>query len=391
MSADLLRKRVAGHHARVTYVELFFDLVFVFAVTQLSHGLLKHLTLLGALETGLLFLAVWWTWVYTAWATNWLDPERRAVRLMLFVCMLLGLVLSTSLPDAFGERGLIFAGAFVALQVGRALFVLWGVRSDPVLKVNFQRISIWTATAGAVWIAGGLAEGPARLGLWLAALAFEFAGPASSYRTPGLGRSSTHDWNVEGGHFAERFALFMIICLGESILVTGATFAELGWSATVSAAFFTALVGSIAMWWIYFSAHADMASDVIAHSGDSGRIARLSYTYLHIPMVAGVIVAAAGDELVLAHPAGHMATATAAALLAGPALFLAGALLFKRSVFAVWPLSRIAGLGLLVALTPFALQMSPLALSIATTAVLLVVCVWEGVFTAKTIGAPHGA
>src|SRR5499426_2596352 len=116
----LFRARSAHGHHRVTFVELFFDLVFVFAVTQLSHGLLAHLTPLGALQTGLLMLAVWWAWIDTAWITNWLDPEKPAVRLMLFALMLAGLVLSSSIPRAFEDRGLTFAFAYVVLQVGRA-------------------------------------------------------------------------------------------------------------------------------------------------------------------------------------------------------------------------------------------------------------------------------
>ena len=115
----LLRERGGAGGNKVTFVELFFDLVFVFAVTQLSHSLLEHFTAIGAVQTALMLMAVWWVWIYTSWATNWLDPEKTAVRLMLFALMLVGLVLSTSIPLAFEAKGLAFAGAYVFMQVGR--------------------------------------------------------------------------------------------------------------------------------------------------------------------------------------------------------------------------------------------------------------------------------
>src|SRR5262245_16468349 len=114
-NGNLLRVREAHAHSRVTYVELFFDLVFVFAITQLSHLLLEHLTLGGLVQTTLLLMAVWWVWIYTSWVTNWLDPEKIPVRLLLFALMLAGLVLSTSIPEAFESKGLAFAGAYVVM------------------------------------------------------------------------------------------------------------------------------------------------------------------------------------------------------------------------------------------------------------------------------------
>ena len=129
----LFRARIANQHSRVTYAELFFDLVFAYAVTQISHTLLGRFTALGALQTTLLFLSVWWLWVYTAWITNWLDPEKTPVRLLLFALMLGGLVLSTSIPKAFESRGLWFALAYSAMQVGRTIFLLASTTSGQTL------------------------------------------------------------------------------------------------------------------------------------------------------------------------------------------------------------------------------------------------------------------
>ncbi|EJL30908.1 putative membrane protein [Caulobacter sp. AP07] len=377
LSHRMLRDRQGGGHARVTYVELFFDLVFVFAVTQLSHGLIAHPTPQGVVETGLLLMAVWWAWIYTAWATNWLDPERPPVRIMLFVGMVAGMLMTMAIPRAFEDRGLAFAGAFVFIQLGRSLFTLWAVRGDAVLRRTFQHISAWFVASGVLWIAGGLADGPWRLVLWGAAIAVEYASPALGFWVPGLGRVRATEWDIEGGHLAERCALFTIIALGESILVMGATTAAIAWTPMVIAAFLTAFAGSLAMWWIYFSFTAEAASTAIRHAKNSGHVARVAYTYTHLLPIAGIIVTAVGDEWVIHHPLGHADPKTAAALIGGPFLFLLGGLLFKKAVFQAWSPSRGAGLVGLVVLVPVSGAVSPLVLSVATTLVLIGVAVWE--------------
>jgi low temperature requirement protein LtrA len=377
-SHNLLRRRGTHEHARVTYVELFFDLVFVFAITQLSHHLLGHFSAAGVLETALMLGAVWWLWVYTAWSTNWLDPQATPVRLMLFAMMLGGLVLSMAIPQAFETRGLAFAAAYVAMQLGRTGFMLFALRThNPRTFRSFQRIFSWLAVAAVFWLAGGIAEGPLRVALWLIALAIDFSGPAASYWTPGLGRSTTADWDIEGGHMAERFGLFIIIALGESILVTGATFGAMAWTPPTIAAFLVAFLGTVAMWWIYYNVGAERGSEAIAQDHDPGRLGRLAYTYFHLLPVAGIILAAVADELVLAHPGGHTDLKTFATAAGGPALFLAGNILFKRALFASKTLSHYAGLGLLAVTAPSALVLSPLAFSALTTAILVMVAVWE--------------
>jgi low temperature requirement protein LtrA len=375
---NLLRERGGEESTKVTFVELFFDLVFVFAVTQLSHSLLEHLTLSGVVHTTLLLMAMWWVWIDTSWVTNWLDPEKTPVRLMLFALMLAGLVLSTSIPQSFWPKALAFAVTYACMQVGRCLFMLWALRGhSPGNFRNFQRITGWRALSAIFWIAGGFADGNTRLSLWVLALFLETLAPSVGFWTPGLGRSTTADWDVEGGHMAERCGLFVIIALGESILVSSAKFADLPWTAEIVAAFGVAFLGSVAMWWIYFNIGAETASRRITHSSDPGRLARLAYTYMHLPLVAGIIVAAVGDELVLAHPTGHTDIKTAAVLLAGPALYLFGNLLFKRETAGRPALSHIVGLLLLALLVPASLGLQPLAFSAATTLVLVVVAVWE--------------
>ena len=308
---------------RVTNIELFFDLVYVFAVTQLSHYLLGHADLRGALQTGLLLMMVWLVWSYTTWVTNWLNPDRMAVRLLLVVLMLVSLAMSVSLPRAFEDLGLWVGGAYAVQQVGRTVFIVIALRGHP-LEVNFQRILAWCVVSSAFAIAGGLTHGNARALLWLAAVGVDLLGAWVGFYTPGLGRSRTSDWTIEGGHFAERCQAFILIALGESIVIIGATLSDIKHiTATTVAAFVVAFAGSVALWWLYFDRSAGASAEVIAASDDPGRIARAAYHLIHPVMVAGIIVAAAADDKILTSPS-VASVSSAWMILGGPVLFLAG-------------------------------------------------------------------
>jgi low temperature requirement protein LtrA len=376
----LFRQIVPNQHSRVTYAELFFDLVFVFAVTQISHTLLGRLTPLGLVQTTMLFLAVWWVWVYTSWITNWLNPELTPVRVLLFLLMLGGLVLSTSIPKAFESRGMWFALAYAAMQVGKTVF-LWV--STPawrsMARMNAVRITTWLSVSAVFWIAGGFAEGHSRMALWAIALAIEYISPAARFWIPKYGASSVADWVIEGGHMAERCAGFIIIALGESIVVTGATFADLPWTIETVGAFGSSFVGAIAMWWIYFHRGAEAGSEQISKSSEPGRLARLAYTYLHMPIVAGIIISAVADELVLTHPAEHSDLKTVLSGIGGPMLFLIGTILFKHTFRGFLQLSHGAGIVVLAILAWFASALSPLTLSLLTSAIMIVVAAWESI------------
>src|ERR1700675_806802 len=385
----LYRPIVPNQHSRVTYAELFFDLVFVFAVTQISHTLLGRFTPLGALQTTLLFLAVWWVWVYTSWITNWLNPEMTPVRVLLFALMLGGLVLSTSIPRAFESRGLWFAVAYAAMQVGKTVF-LWVSTppSRPLARMNAVRITAWLSMSAVFWIAGGFAEGQQRLLLWALALCIEYISPAARFWIPKYGASQEADWVVEGGHMAERCAGFIIIALGESIVVTGATFADLRWTLATVSAFASAFIGAIAMWWIYFHKGAEAGSEQISKSSEPGRLARLAYTYLHMPIVAGIILSAVADDLVLTHPAVHSDSRTVLTAIRGPLLFLVGTILFKHTFRGFLQLSHGAGIIALAILAWFAGSLSPLMLSVVTSAIMVVVAVGESVSLGSDTAEP---
>jgi low temperature requirement protein LtrA len=376
----LFRPILANQHSRVTYVELLFDLVFVFAVTQVSHTLLAHFTPLGALQTTLLLLSVWWLWVYTSWITNWLNPELTPVRVLLFLLMLGGLVLSTSIPLAFDSRGLWFAVAYAVMQVGRTVFWLVSTpRQRRAARLNAIRILVWLSFSAVFWIAGGLAQEHARLALWSVALSIEYISPAVRFWIPKYGASSVADWYVEGGHLAERCAGFIIIALGESIVVTGATLAGLKWTFEVVAAFLSAFTGALAMWWLYFHKGAEAGSELISNSSEPGRLARLAYTYLHLPIVAGIILSAVADDVVLQHPGGHSDARVILSTVGGPMLFLIGAILFKQAIRGWLQLSHGVGIIALGALGWFGAALSPLLLSIAATLLLVIVAIWESV------------
>ena len=393
----LLRQR-AGGHQRVTNVELFFDLVYVFAVTQLSHYLLSNLTVAGALQAGLLLVMVWLLWVYTTWVTNWLDPERIAVRLLLLGLMLVSLVMSAGLPQAFGDGGLLVGGAYAVMQVGRSSFAVWALRGAAQYR-NFQRILCWCCVSGALAVAGGLAGGAAREVLWLAAVGTDLLGGAVGFLVPGLGRSSTQEWDIEGGHFAERCQAFILIALGESLVVIGATLAGLlrgplvGPHADVAptvVAFVIAFVGSAGLWWLYFDRSAEAAAQTIASSADPGRLGRSAYHLIHPVMVAGIIVVAAADEIVVSDPTAAARAATSWLILGGTGLYIAGHGAFKAVVWrrVTWP--RIAALVVLALLGLVAPHVSVLILAGCAAVVVVAVAAADYV-TADGAGAAAAA
>ncbi len=294
------RDRRTGEEQRATSLELFFDLVFVFAITQLSHLLLDHLTWTGALQTLFLLLVVWWGWNYTTWMTNFVDPDSPPVRVVLLVVMLASLLMSIAIPEAFGDRAPLFAISYVALQVIRNAFIAWATPPDSAVRRTFSAILVWSLVTGALFVAGAFLPPAARNVVWVVALAGDIAGPAARYWLPGRARQvTTDDWAVDTTHFSERFQLFIIIALGESIVVTGATASDLSLDLARGVAVAVAFVGSAALWWLYFDRVAGLAGRRLATAPDAGRLARDGYTYLHIPIVAGIIVTAVGDEIVI--------------------------------------------------------------------------------------------
>ena len=379
---SLLRHHNGGY-AAVSNLELFFDLIFVFAVTQLSHFLLADLSLLGAFKTALLFGAVWWSWMFTTWVTNWIDPERGPNRMMLGAVMLGSLMMSAAVPAAFGASGRAFAVSYIAIQIGRSFYVSRVMeREGQGTGRNLLRVTVWFAATAPLWIWGALQDDElVRCGLWLLALGIEYSGPFAFFRVPGMGRSTPRDWIVSGSHMAERCGLFIIIALGEGLIITGASYAAAKPQPGLDLALLNAFVGSFAMWWLYFDMGARRGARHIEQHAAPGLIARQAFTYWHIPIVAGIIVLAVADEMVMGHPLDPVHAQFVAVLFGGTALFIGGLAGFKRiSSGKPWyPASHVYGLGLAIVLAAWGWLLHPpgLLLFAATTLLFILIAVWE--------------
>jgi low temperature requirement protein LtrA len=371
-----LRRR-DGHHARVTSEELLFDLVYAFAVTQLSHELLENLTLQGVIETTILWFAVWLGWQYTAWFTNWFNPETPRIRAVLFGSAFLALIMASAIPEAFGGRGLIFAFAYIGIQAGRTAYVVMLLGAGHVLFPNYRRILGWLLISAGFWIAGGFAPAEWRMGLWSIAVLCEYTSPMIGFALPGLGRSTTQEWTIEGGHLAERCQLFVIVALGETLLVTGATLATAkAWDIWLMLGLLSAFFATLAMWWLYFGTSSKDATATITHSSDPGRIGAY-FHYVHAILVAGIVATAVSNDLVLAHPDAAPSFAAILVLAGGPAIYLLGSAIYKKVVYDAIPHTHIAGALALALLTPLTWKSNLLLAGWVTTAVMLAVCVWE--------------
>lgn len=366
------------HEQRATTLELFYDLVFVFAITQVSHLLLRHLDWTGLGQSALVLLVVWWSWNYTTWVTNELDPESGVVRLLMIALMLASLLMAVAIPEAFGDRALLFAGAYVAIQVGRHLFLTFAASGRGTNeRMRASRILIWFCAAGVFWIAGALAEGSTRTLLWLIALAIDYGAPLVTYFVPGLRRIRPEAWEVSVSHFAERFQLFVIIALGETIVLTGATTSGLELTTERTVAFAIAFLTTAAMWWLYFDYVAQIAERRLELSSNRTQLARDGYTYLHVVLVAGVIVSAVGDELTIAHPGEALSGPEVAVVVGGPALYLLAHALFRLRMAGSISWKRLGGAAACIAIGLLGSGLDGLVLAALALTVLVVVIAAE--------------
>lgn len=356
--------------SEVAPIELFFDLVYVFAIIQVSHTLLAHLTPLGVLETALLFGAVWWVWNYSAWAMNWLDPRSGAVRVLNALLMLAALGMALGLPHAFAEDGLLFAACYAAAQVGRAAF-MWVAMRGHVLAHNYRNLCVWSTVAAVLFVVGAFLPAELRLVVWIVALAVDVAAPMADFRVPGLGSAPMRSWPTDPAHLAERNRLVFIIALGESILIMGFTLSDMP-ELTASAVLTTVLgfVGLFVLWWAYFAlaGHDTAVSD----RGDGSTAAlRSAFAYAHALMVAGAIVVAVSIELRITHP--ETGPALVLTTVGGPLIYLAGNILFLRSRTGAVARDRFIAAGALVVIGVVALALGhalpPLVVGLAVLVV----------------------
>jgi low temperature requirement protein LtrA len=339
--------RSATSGDRVTRLELFFDLVFVFALSQLSHHLLEHPSWAGAGETFVLLLGVYKVWVYTTWTATLLDTSRLEVQWMLLIVMLVTLFMNASIGSAFGAFGWLFAASYLLVQLGRGAWILT-VGLDRTTGDHFVRTLIWAFMSAPFWIAGVFFGPGPRLILWGVAAAIDLAGHMLAHRLPGR-KTEGRRVPLPGERIFERFGLFYLIALGETILSTGLAIAgnlEDPWillTGTVSFA------GSVSIWWCYFHGLEQEVLEKLASVDDKFRPGILAGNTLLV-LLAGLILVAVGDQLVITDPAARPDLATVLFLYGGPALFLAARGLFIRRVLGRRQPSELAGIGALAVL-----------------------------------------
>lgn len=315
----------------VSPFELFFDLVFVFAVTQVAVLLHSDQTWAGAARALLILAMLWWLWGQYTWVLNGVGTESRLVRLALLAAMGGSLFAGISVPAAFGEDGQAFAIAYVVVLV-LAMVVYWvGVRDDPSWRRSLMTYLPLAALGAVVFLAGGFVDPPLRTWLWVGGMAIELAAAVSAGRG---------DFRLRAGHFAERYGLFVIIALGESIVAVGLTAADGERTSALAVALVAAFVGAAVLAWIYFDRLAEVAEHRLRATPEPGRssLARDAYSFLHFPLVAGIVLTAVAAEEIVAHPGDPLEAFGRAVLAAGVLLFAGAVAAITRMITGRWPL-----------------------------------------------------
>ena len=372
--------RAPGAERVVTPLELFFDLVYVFAIGQLSHHLLEHVDVRTAAETLILALAVVYAWYMTAWGANWLEPNRLAVRLLLVGLMFASLLMSVAIADAFDERAWLFVAGYVLLQVGRSSFLILALRGR-ALGEHFVNDLIWELVAGALWVAGAFADGDVRLVLWGIAVVVTQVGVWSLHWLPGRGRAiDLEHTDIAGGHLIERFRLFFIIALGESVLTTGGAFVDEPFELDRLLALAIAFTGTVALWWCYFQRAEGIGVEIAESADDAGAVGWWG-TWTLTLIVLALIAIAVGDELAIAHPGDDTTLGFTLLAFGGPALFLLAQIAFLHEALGRAPRSRPIALAALAILAVATAPLTLIAGTAAATAVLVAVAVADTVAT----------
>jgi low temperature requirement protein LtrA len=348
---------------RVTPLELFFDLVFVFAITQVTGLLSDDPTWSGLLRGLLVLAALWWSWAAYAWLTNTLDPEEGAVRLAMLGAMGAMLVAALAVPQAFGDDAVLFGIAYLAVRVLHLVLYSIAGRGDPDLSRAVLRL-VPPATVGpALIVAAGFLDGAAQVGLWAAALAIDYVGVLVG---------GMRGWRVSPAHFAERHGLVVIIALGESIVAVGIGVSGLALELDVVTAALLGVAVAAALWWSYFDWVAIVAARRLgeARGAARARLARDAYSYLHLPMVAGIVLFALGVKKTLEHVGEPLETIPALGLSCGVALYLLAHVALRLRIGGGLGRGRPTAALVLIGLTPLFLEVP----AFAAVAIVAVVC-----------------
>ncbi|MGW3890659.1 low temperature requirement protein A [Micromonospora chokoriensis] len=357
---------------RVTLLELFFDLVYVVALALISRTMVEQLDWHSAGQALIMLAAVWWTWAITTLVTDLYDPERTEIKLLISAVMFGALLMTTAIPEAFNDRGFVFAGTYVAIHLGRGLFLMPTVRRQPQTQRRAARIFIWFVVSAIPWLIGAFVSGEARIICWTIALAIDYLGFRLAYPVPGLGVVPETQRNVTAEHLSERYQQFFIIALGDCILTIGTMFSLEHNEAENIAAFAVAFLTTLLLWRIYVHKSGELLPSAIKASELPSRFL-FSAPYTHLLMIAGVVTTASGFHLVLHEPTGETPPAWLAVILGGPALFLAGRASFEYEVFSRVSWSRPGGILALLTIAPAALYVPPMVTSLGALLVLVAV------------------
>jgi low temperature requirement protein LtrA len=370
--------RAPGAERVVTPIELFFDLVYVFAIGELSHHLLEHVDLRTGAETVIMALAVVYAWSTTAWGANQLDPDRLPVRMLLVGLMFASLLMSVGIADAFDGRAWLFVTGYLLLQVGRSAFLIVALRGR-AFGEHFVNELVWELLAGVLWVAGAIADADARLVLWALAVLATYVGGLAQHWLPGRGkRVDLRHTEVSGEHLVERFRLFFIIALGETVLTTGAAFTGEPFELERLLALAIGFTGTVALWWCYFQRSEAIGAEAAATAEGAGAVGYWG-TWTLTLIVLALIGIAVGDELAIAHPGDDATLGFTLLTFGGPALFLLAQVIFTREAVGHVPRSRPLALA---ALAILAVVTAPLTLIVgiaASSAVLVAVAIADTV------------
>lgn len=292
--------------------------------------------------------------------------------------MLIGLIIAAAIPDAFGDRGLIFALCYVVTQIGRSGIILFMLGKKHHLTKNYTRILIWFFISAVFWIVGALEEDFIRLILWTIAVLSDYIAPMHGFYLPILGRSdSSKEWTIEGHHLTERCQLFVIIAFGETILMTGASLSELEvWTLPVVAAALLSAVSSLAMWWVYFDTSSEVGAEKIQKVDDPGMLG-LKYHAVHVVLIGALIMSAVGDELTVNHPLGYISLAAIFVIIVGPVIYLVSNMAYKWLTCHTIAKSHIVGIIALLLIIPFSPYLNLLIINALSVFVFVAISIYE--------------
>ncbi|MEU1586550.1 low temperature requirement protein A [Micromonospora sp. NPDC005710] len=369
----LLQRR--EHPRRASFLELFFDLAFIFALTRLSRALLDDASLNGGFQVLLMLAALWWVWFVTAWSADWFDPRAPLIVVLLLWVMFGGLLMAAAVPTAFDEHAEVFAIAYVAIHLGRGAILIPALRGHP-LQVRSLRVAVWFAISGVLWVVGAFVA-PAREVLWALALLLEYLLAQLRWPFPRLGRSSWPELQVNGEHLSERYQQIFIIALGELILISGVAYSGSGLDRGSTMAFALSFATAVALARLYLvPAGSRLGASIVAEGPPGSRLA-LRAGYLHLVMIAGVLCTSVALEMTIEDPGDHHVGQLAVGVI-GPALFLTARVLLAAVVGGSLPWARLIGVPAIVVLGVATLRLPQLANSAVVVGVLLLVVLVDG-------------